>query len=113
MAHPYKTYSIPQLQEEEELLKERLAQAIQDDRKSHIAVNRRKIEVVRSFMLDPTDFQPGDIYELIEHPHHLFEVDEISGVFAWGFKINKFTEVRHEKKDGFLLVMLGEKVEMK
>jgi len=109
MAHEYKTFSIHQLQEEEEVLKGKLAQAKQDGIKNRIAIYSRKIEVVRSFMLDPKDFQPGDTFELIEDPDHLFEINEVKGVFVWGYRINRQTNIKLDE-EGFLLVMLGEKV---
>ncbi|WLV24606.1 DUF1811 family protein [Aciduricibacillus chroicocephali] len=109
MAHPYKTYTIPQFVEEEKMLKEKLRQAKIEKSKNHIAIYTRKIEIVRSFMLNPADFQQGDLFELIEDPDHLFEINEIKGVFAWGYKINKVTGERSLEEEGFLLAMLGQK----
>jgi len=109
MAHEYKTYTNHQLQEEVEMLKEKLAQAKQDGIKSRIAIYTRKIEVVRSFMLDANDFQPGDTFTLQEDQDHIFEINEVKGVFAWGYRIHKQTKTKLDE-EGFLLVMLGEKV---
>lgn len=110
MSHPYKTYSMQQFIEEENILKEKLKQAQSKNSKNHIAIYTRKIEVVRSFMLDADDFQPGNVFTLIEDPIHLFEIDEIKGVFAWGFKVEKETNKKSKEKEGFLLIMLGKKV---
>lgn len=107
MAHRYKTYSLDQLQEEVDMLQGKLEQAQLEDRKNHILVYTRKIEVVRSFMLDPNHFQVGDIFEIIDDPGHLFEIIEISGVTAWGYKIDKETKKKDEEQRGKLLAQLG------
>ena len=110
MKHPYKTYSIEQLQAEETLLHEKLNKAKQEKRKNHILVYERKIEIVRSFMLDANDFQPGDVYTLKDDPHHHFKIDEINGVFAWGYKMNQTTGQQSIEIEGFLFDTLGEKI---
>jgi len=110
MKHPYKTYSIEQLQAEENMLHEKLNKAKQEERKNHILVYERKIEIVRSFMLDANDFQPGDVYTFKDDPQHHFKIDEINGVFAWGYKINQTTGHQSKEIEGFLFDALGEKI---
>src|SRR5699024_12085334 len=56
MSHHYKRYSLNQLQEEENDLKERLAEAENLDQKNYIAVYKRKIEIDQSYMLDQDQF---------------------------------------------------------
>ncbi|GIN72334.1 transcriptional regulator [Bacillus sp. J14TS2] len=107
MAHRYKTYSLDQLQEEVDMLKGKLEQAQLEDRTNHILVYTRKIEVVRSFMLDPNHFQVGDIFEIIDEPGYLFEITEVSGVTAWGYKIDKETKKKDVEQRGKLLAQLG------
>ncbi|KRG11846.1 DUF1811 family protein [Lederbergia galactosidilytica] len=111
MAHPYKTYSHQQLQEEVEILKEKLKQAQLEDRTNHILVYTRKIELVQSFMLNPDDFQPGDIFEIIQEPDYLFEIIEISGVTAWGYKIYKGDGKKDHEQRGKLLAQLRQTTE--
>jgi len=82
MSHHYKRYSLNQLQEEENDLKERLAEAENLDQRNYIAVYKRKIEIVQSYMLDQDQFHAGDIREYKENPNYLFEIDEMSGVIA-------------------------------
>src|SRR5699024_7454742 len=100
------------LQEEEILVREKLKEAIAEDRTSHIAVYERKLEVVRSFMLDPTEFQPKDIRLLKDDEEHYFGILRISGVMAWGYRIHKKTLQKQGEKEVILLDLIGEKVEL-
>ncbi|MCJ7841642.1 DUF1811 family protein [Lederbergia sp. NSJ-179] len=111
MAHPYKTYSLDQLQEEVEILKEKLKRAQLEGKTNHILVYKRKIELVRSFMLNSEDFQPGDIFEIIEEPDYLFEIIEISGVTAWGYTIDKKDGKKDKEQRGKLLAQIRQTTE--
>jgi len=112
MSHLYKKYSMDQLKQEEINLRDGLEEAERLDQKKYIAVYKRKIEIVQSYMLNQNDFQPGDIREFKEEPHYLFEVDEMSGVIAWGYRIDKRTQQRLDQKPiAKLLILLGEKCE--
>src|SRR5690625_3166407 len=84
MKHRYKRYSKKQLQAEEAILQKKLKEAEQAGKRNYVAVHRRKIEIVRSYMLNPEDFKPGAIHTLKEDPEHLHKIDEVSGVVAWG-----------------------------
>lgn len=112
MSHHYKRYSIDQLKEEEALLKEKLKEAELLNQRSYIAVNKRKIEIVQSYMLDQNQFQAGDVRAMTEDPNLLFEIDEMSGVIAWGYRIDKHTRERIDtiKPVAKLLILLGEKI---
>lgn len=112
MSHHYKRYSIEQLKNEKDVLKAKLEEAERLKQKNYIAVYKRKIEIVESYMLDQNQFQPGDKHRLKDDPNHLFEIDEISGVVAWGYRIDKNTYEQIDKKDTIakLLTLLGEKV---
>lgn len=112
MSHLYKRYTTEQLIEEETKLKQKLAQARQDQQPKLIAVNQRLIEIVQSFMLDQTNFKVGDIFTLKADESDLFIIDEMVGVIAWCYQIDPGT---HEKTDptnriAKLLILLGEKV---
>ncbi|HLR66634.1 MAG TPA: DUF1811 family protein [Virgibacillus sp.] len=109
MAHPYKRYSIEQLQAEEELLREKLQKAEALGQRNYIAVHRRKIEIVRSYMLDASAFRPGDMRELMEDHEHYFKIDEVSGVVAWGHRIHKGNHETSGEREAVLLDLLGEK----
>src|SRR5690625_4566951 len=113
MSHHYKRYSTEQLKEEEEDLKDKLKEAEQLNQRKYIAVYKRKIEIVQSYMLDQSQFQAGDIRKMKENPEYLFEIDEMSGVIAWGYRVDKETRERIDKTEPIakLLILLGEKVE--
>ena len=103
MTHRYKIYSHEQLQAEEEILQKKLREAEQLGRRSHVAVNRRKIEIVRSYRLNPANFKPGDVHEMKEEPGHLFKVDEVNGVVAWGYRMDE-----NATREGILIALLGD-----
>lgn len=111
MAHHYKHYTIEQLEAEEEILNERLAQAIKNNQANHIAINTRKIEIVQSFMIDQHQFKVGDRLHLVDEPETIFEIDEMVGVIAWGYRLNPKTLQKIDPSDRIakLLVLLGER----
>jgi|SRR5690625_375977 len=108
MKHRYKRYSKEQLQAEEDILQKKLKEAEQAGKRNYVAVHRRKIEIVRSYMLDPEDFKPGAIYTLKEDPEYLHKIDEVSGVVAWGYRINKVTKEVYEDREAVLIALLGD-----
>lgn len=110
MTHRYKRYSHEQLQAEEMELLEKLQAAKQSGRNSHIAVNSRKIEIVRSYRLNPADFKPGEIRELKEEPDYLFKIKEVNGVVAWGHRMDGLTHDIAEEKVAILIALLGSNV---
>ena len=111
MSHHYKRYSIDQLKEEEESLKKQLREAETLNQRNYIAVYKRKIEIVQSYMLDQNQFQPGDVRELKEDQSLFFEIDEMSGVIAWGYRMNKHTQEKIDNEPvAKLLILLGEKL---
>jgi|SRR5690625_3710640 len=110
MKHRYKRYSKEQLQAEEAILQKKLQEAEQAGKRNYVAVNRRKIEIVQSYMLDPEDFKPGAIYKLKEDPEHLHKIDEVSGVVAWGYRINRETEEVSEDREAVLIALLGDEL---
>jgi len=110
MSHHYKRYTIEQLQQEEQDLKEKLTQAKNLQQKNHIAVYQRKIEIVQSYMLDKSQFQPGDTREILADPTHVLKINEVNGVVAWGQRINKSTQQPYDERKAYLLILLGEKI---
>lgn len=108
MTHRYKRYTNEQLQAEEDILQKKLKEAEQSGKHNYVAVHRRKIEIVRSYMLHPYDFKPGAIHALKEEPGFLFKIDEVSGVVAWGYRINKVTEEIAEDREAVLIALLGD-----
>jgi hypothetical protein len=111
MTHRYKQYSHEQLQTEFEVLQKKLEVAAQLGRRSHVAVNRRKIEIVQSYMLLPSDFRPGEVYELKEELDAFFKIDEVNGVVAWGYRIDKQGQYINNTRSAVLIALIGDRVE--
>lgn len=111
MSHHYKRYTLDQLKEEEHLLKENLTEAKLQDQTKYIAVYQRKIEIVQSYMLDQSKYKAGDYFKLKNDANYLFEIDEMSGVIAWGYLIDPQTREKIDPTNRIakLLVLLGEK----
>lgn len=109
MSHRYKRYSKEQLQAEEDILREKLQRAEASGKRNQIAVNRRKIEIVRSYMLDQSAFHPGDIREMKEEPENLFQIDEVAGVTAWGYRVERSSGDAKEEREAVLIALLGKK----
>lgn len=113
MTHRYKRYSREQLRAEEEILREKLQEAQKLGRRSYVAVNQRKIEIVQSYMLNPADFKPGDIRALKEEPDSLFKIEEVNGVVAWGHRMDRLTHDISREREAVLIALLGSKVQGK
>lgn len=75
-------------------LKQEIAQLLEKGRKaeqmgmvSEYAVLERKAVMARAYLLDPSTFKPGEIYELEGDPGEYFKIDYMNGVFAWGYRL--------------------------
>lgn len=108
MSHRYKRYTNKQLAAEEELLQKKLHEAEIAGKNRHIAINKRKIEIVQSYMLDQSDFAVGQIRTFKEEPQQLFQIDEMSGVIAWGFRVDSNLESLHTDREAVLIALLNE-----
>ncbi len=53
---------------------------------SEYSVYERKIAMAKAYLLSPSNFQPGEVYEIDGAPGVLFKIDRLKGVFAWGFR---------------------------
>lgn len=60
---------------------------------SEYSVYERKIAMAKAYLLSPSSFQPGEVYEIEGAPGVLFKIDRLKGVFAWGFR-----EGNHEEE---------------
>lgn len=112
MAHNYKRYTIEQLKEEEQLLKMKLKEAEDNQHTKFIAVHQRMIEIVQSYMIDQKKFKAGDLVKLKNDNNHLFEIDEIVNVIAWGYLTDPQTNEKTDPTNRVakLLVLLGDKI---
>lgn len=55
---------------------------------NEFAVLERKAVMAKAYLLDPKDFQPGEIYSIEGDPGAYFKIAYLNGVFAWGFRLN-------------------------
>ena len=53
---------------------------------SEYSVYERKIAMAKAYLLSPSNFQPGEVYEIEGAPGVLFKIDRLKGVFAWGYR---------------------------
>ncbi|MEH7107615.1 MULTISPECIES: YfhH family protein [Bacillaceae] len=76
-----------ELRQEISTLQEKARKAEQLGMVNEFAVLERKVQMARSYLMDPTVFQPGEIYELEGSPGEYFKIDYMNGVFAWGYRL--------------------------
>jgi hypothetical protein len=105
MNYRYSDYSIEQLRQEVGKLKEQLQKAEQLGNVSDAAIYERKMQVAIAYTLNPSDFKPGETYDLRMDPGHRFQVDHMEGVFAWGHRVNLLGDV-YEKMEAVPISLL-------
>jgi hypothetical protein len=89
--HEQKRYSEMtehELKQEIATLTEKARKAEQMGMVNEFAVYERKIAMAKAYLLNPEDFQPGDIYEIDGDPGSFFKIRYLNGVFAWGYRLN-------------------------
>jgi hypothetical protein len=77
-----------ELQQEIASLNEKARKAEQMGMVNEFAVLERKVIMAKSYLLNPDDFSPGEIYEIDGDPGVYFKIEYMNGVFAWGFRLN-------------------------
>ncbi|HHY72005.1 MAG TPA: YfhH family protein [Bacillus bacterium] len=70
-------------------LQEKARKAEQMGMVNEYAVYERKIAMAKAYLLSPSNFHPGDVYEIDGDPGILFTIDYMKGVFAWGTRQGK------------------------
>lgn len=55
---------------------------------NELAVLERKIAMAKSYLLNPDNFIPGEIYEIDGDPGTYFKIAYMNGVFAWGYRLS-------------------------
>src|SRR5699024_3997047 len=101
----YSDYTIEQLRKELGKLKEESQKDEQLGEISRVENLERKIQMVASYMLNPSDFVPGNVHELNGDPGHTFKINFIDGMMAWGHRINLLGET-YEKEEALQISML-------
>ena len=84
----YSTMTTYELQQEIASLNEKARKAEQMGMVNEFAVLERKVIMAKSYLLNPDDFSPGEIYEIDGDPGVYFKIEYMNGVFAWGFRLN-------------------------
>lgn len=109
MKYRYSDYSVEQLREELAQLKEKALEAERLGELNQLAIHERKMQIVRSYMLNPDDFKSGETYELQGDPGHTFKIKYVNGIMAWGQRINLLGE-KYEKVEALPIALLTKKV---
>ena len=91
---PYSHMDETELRNEIARLKEKARKAEQLGIVNEFAVLERKAIMAASFLLDPEDFKPGEVYRVEGDPSVYFQIDYLKGNFAWGYRMggDKYTE---------------------
>lgn len=108
----YSDYTVDQLRTELGKLKELALKAEQQGNISELAIHERKMQIVRSYMLNPEDYHAGDTHQLLGDPGHTFKINYINGVMAWGHRINLLGDM-YEQEDALPIAILGDKIDNK
>src|SRR5690625_8040090 len=107
MSIRYSDYTMEQLREELGTLKEKAQKAEQLGELHKVTIYERKMQIVASYMINPDQFNPGDIHHLNGDPGYTFKINYINSVMAWGHRINLIDEMR-VKEDALPIFLLGE-----
>ncbi|MBY6023609.1 YfhH family protein [Nitratireductor sp. DP7N14-4] len=76
-----------EIQQEISVLNDKARKAEQLGMINEYAVLERKIVMAKSYLLDPSSYKPGEVYEIEGAPGQYFKIDYMNGVFAWGFRL--------------------------
>ncbi|WP_202908644.1 YfhH family protein [Halalkalibacillus sediminis] len=111
MERRYSNYTVEELREEIAELTEKARKAEQMGMVNEYAVYQRKMIMAKSYMLDPSQFSGGEVYEIEGAPGELFAVDYLRGVFVWGRRENYEGKVLSEDLEAVPIGVLAKKVQ--
>ncbi|TYR79231.1 DUF1811 family protein [Priestia megaterium] len=83
----YSEMTTYEIQREIGALNEKARKAEQLGMINEYAVLERKIVMAKSYLLDPSSYKPGEVYEIEGAPGTYFKIDYMNGIFAWGFRL--------------------------
>ncbi len=83
----YSEMTEQELWQEIAALQEKARKAEQMGIINEFAVLERKVQMARAYLLDPSQFKAGKIYEIDGAPGEYFKIDYLNGVFAWGYRL--------------------------
>ena len=75
-----------ELHQEIAVLNEKAKKAEQMGIVNEVWVLKRKMVMVRAYMLNPEDFKPGQTFYIEDEPDETFTISYLKGRFAWGYK---------------------------
>lgn len=81
-----------ELRKEIAVLREKAQKAEQMGIINEVAVHERKIAVAKSYIMDPSQFQKGQVYKIEGAENETFEISYMNGIFAWGYRNGKKEE---------------------
>ncbi|QXE02521.1 YfhH family protein [Terribacillus sp. DMT04] len=82
----YSDLTIEQLKDEMKQLKIQQQKAEQMGNFSEYQILERKRQMAKAYTLNPHDFKAGATYEIKGDRSHVFTIDYMNGVFAWGYR---------------------------
>ncbi|MBN8252904.1 YfhH family protein [Priestia flexa] len=97
----YSEMSTYEIQQEISVLNDKARKAEQLGMINEYGVLERKIVMAKSYLLDPSSYKPGEVYEIEGAPGQYFKIDYMNGVFAWGFRLGT-----SEKEEALPISML-------
>lgn len=101
MEKRYSEMTKEEIQQEINRLTEEARKAEQLGIVNEFAVLERKIVMAKAYLMNPSDFKPGEVYEIEGDPGHTFEISYMNGTFAWGYRNNS------KEIEAFPVSMLG------
>lgn len=103
MERRYSDMSVEELQSLVAELTEKARKAEQLGIVNEYAVLRRKIMMAQAYLLNPSDFKPGEVYDLEGAPGETLKIAYINGTFAWGYRSG------NREQEAFPISMLRKK----
>lgn len=101
----YSMMSEHELHTEISTLNEKAKKAEQLGMVNEYAVLERKAVLAKAYLMNPTDFIPGEVYELLGDPGVTFKIEYLNGVFAWGHR-----EVEGNNEEGIPISLLRKRI---
>ncbi|MBB6455087.1 hypothetical protein HNQ94_003582 [Salirhabdus euzebyi] len=113
MEKRYSEMTVEELREEIARRTEQARKAEQMGMVNEYSVHERKIVMAKAYLMNPKDFDSGEIYEILGDPGSYFKIDYMNGIFAWGTRVNKKGEKIsiEEKEEALPISMLGDYID--
>lgn len=105
MSKRYSEMSEFELRREISQLNDKAKKAEQMGMVNELAVHERKIAMAKAYLIDSSQFKPGEVYEIIDDLGETFKISYLNGTFAWGHRSGD------PKLEALPVSMLGEKIE--